>query len=85
MFKKKYKLSFQKDWNSTNGIVTDSFLIQTTIQAITEFSNNLEIRKVSLRNLGTCSIVIAGDRNDYLHFIKIFLEKTGKFIGNIKF
>lgn len=62
-------------------MVTDSFLIQTII----EFANGLEIRKVSLRNLGTCYVIVAGDRNDYLHFVKDFLGKTGKFIDNIRF
>lgn len=81
MFKKKHKLSFEKHWDSNDGIITDSFLIQ----AIIEFANNLEIKKVSLQNLGICRVTMVGDRNDYLHFIKDFLGKTGKFIDNIKF
>ena len=89
MFKKrKYKLVFHKRWlGGTDSehyrLIADAEICSQTIQYAQEY--NLEIKKIHLTNLYACVIVLKGTRNDYLYFVRKFVEANAKYIEKVTF
>lgn len=81
---KRYKIKFNKYWDSQKEtIVTDYFLAKTAVNIA--LNHNLDVEKLVLDNTFECCIILRGEKLDFLHFVDDFLEKVGKRIENISF
>lgn len=86
MFNKR-KLQFHKKWiHNQNGgfdIITDAAI---TI-SILEFAQyyTLKIKKIKLSNIGECTVILNGDRDDFVCFVRKLLSKESKYLEQVKF
>jgi len=86
--RKKFKFTFHKRWlegrdNEHYKLITDSEICSQTIEYAQAY--NLDIKTISLSNLHKCVIVLKGDRNDYLYFVRKFVEGNSNYIEQIYF
>lgn len=81
---KRYKISFNKSWDTENEkIVRDSFLAKNIINIAV--SHNLDVKRIILDDTFDCYTILKGEKLDFLHFIDELLEKVGKYIEKISF
>ena len=81
---KRYKISFNKTWDTENEkIVRDSFLAKNIINIA--ISHNLKETKIVLNDTFDYYAILKGEKLDFLHFVDELLEKVGIYIEKISF